>query len=487
MTMPTTADLSSPAPTLSTRSLHTLLTLAWPVILARATQSVIGFCDALMVAPLGEDALAATTTGGLNFFAVIIFPMGTVFIVQSFTAQLRGRGDLEAVPRYASYGLILAALAGVVGIALIPFLPALLRQLEYAPRVESLMFEYLALRLLSVGPAIGVEALGNWYGGMGNTRPAMVAGVVAMFANLALCWLLIEPRFGLPGFGVAGSAAAGAIGTCLGFAVIARRFLRDRASLRRSRAEQARLSTPPTRDSTRAHFAHGLRLSEFTRMLRFGVPNGVNWFLELGAFALFINLVVGHLGTTVLAAFNVVLQFNSLAFMPAFGLASAGAILVGESIGARAPELVWPSVKLTLKVAGTWMAAVALIYIVWGPMLLRWFQPPDVAVDAFGVVAASMLLWSAAWQLFDAVGITISETLRAAGDTTWCMYARIVLGWVFFVPLAWVAVRVFDGGVDAVMGSLVLYVCALALLLAARFGSGKWRSIDLVGEPALLD
>ncbi|MEY4510010.1 MAG: hypothetical protein RLZZ450_2132 [Pseudomonadota bacterium] len=343
MTLPSIAEVSPALPTLSTRSLRTLLTLAWPVILARATQSVIGFCDALMVAPLGEDALAATTTGGLNFFAVIIFPMGTVFIVQSFTAQLRGRGDLAAVPRYAYYGLILAALAGVLGLLIIPLLPALLGALEYAPEVESSMFEYLAIRLLSVAPAIGVEALGNWYGGMGNTRPAMLAGVVAMSTNLLLCWLLIEPRLGLPGFGVAGSAAAGAIGTSLGFVVIARRFWRDRNQLTNAGEPSARSTRPPL----------ALRRSEFTRMLRFGVPNGVNWFLELGAFALFINLVVGHLGTTVLAAFNVVLQFNSLAFMPAFGLASAGAILVGESIGARAQHLVWPSVKLTLKVACT--------------------------------------------------------------------------------------------------------------------------------------
>jgi len=467
MDLPSTADLAPALPQLSARSLRTLLTLAWPVILARATQSVIGFCDALMVAPLGEDALAATTTGGLNFFAVIIFPMGTVFIVQSFTAQLRGRGELEAVPRYAFYGLILAALSGVLGLLAIPLLPWLLGQLEYAPKVESLMFQYLAIRLLSVAPAIGVEALGNWYGGLGDTRPAMVAGVIAMLANLALCWLLIEPRWGLPGYGVAGSAAAGAIGTTLGFVVIGRRFVRDRRALASGPALQ-------------------LRRSEFTRMLRFGVPNGVNWFLELGAFALFINLVVGHLGTTVLAAFNVVLQFNSLAFMPAFGLASAGAILVGESIGARAHDQVWPSVKLTLQVACTWMGTVALLYLGCGSLLLRWFQPPDVSIDRFGAVAAVMLVWSAAWQLFDAVGITISETLRAAGDTTWCMFARIVLGWAFFMPLAWVLVMVFDGGVSAVMGSLVAYVCATALVLAARFASGKWRTIDLVGEPALL-
>ena len=468
--MSLTSTVESPAalPNVTQRSLRTLLTLAWPVILARATQSVIGFCDALMVAPLGEDALAACTTGGLNFFAVIIFPMGTVFIVQSFTAQLRGRGDLEAVPRYAFYGLIVAALAGVLTLLAIPLLPMLLGLLEYSPKVEASMFQYLAIRLLSVAPAIGVEALGNWYGGLGNTRPAMVAGVIAMVANVALCWLLIQPHFGLPGYGVAGSAAAGSIGTLLGFAVIARRFMRDRRAL----PSGPRLL---------------LRLSEFTRMLRFGVPNGVNWFLELGAFALFINLVVGHLGTTVLAAFNVVLQFNSLAFMPAFGLASAGAILVGESIGARALDQVWPSVKLTIKVACSWMGTVALIYIACGPLFLRWFQPPDVAGDKFATVAAVMLLWSAAWQMFDAVGITISEALRAAGDTTWCMLARIVVGWVFFVPLAWAAVRVFDGGISAVMGSLVSYVCALAVVLALRFASGKWKSIDLVGEPALLE
>jgi multidrug resistance protein, MATE family len=448
------------------RSLRTLLTLAWPVIIARATQSVIGFCDALLVAPLGEDALAATTTGALNATAFMIFPMGTVFIVQSFTAQLRGRGELEAVPRYAYYGLLMALVAGLLGLLLIPFLPALLGLFEYAPHVEELMFQYLALRMLSVAPAVAIEALGNWYGGLGDTRPAMVAGVVSMIANVAACYLLIEPRFGLPGWGVWGSGAAGSIASWLGFGVIAWRFVRARRAL-------------PARGPL------GLRRAEFMRMLRFGLPNGVNWFLELGAFALFINVVVGHLGTTVLAAFSVVLQFNSIAFMPAFGLASAGAILVGESIGRGAPGAVGQSVWLTIKVAGAWMASVGLLYVGGGSWLLRWFQPPDVAADGFFAVASTMLLWSAAWQLFDAVGITLGEALRAAGDTTWCMYARIILAWAFFMPLASAAVLMFDGGIHAVMGSLVAYFAGIAVLLTLRFSSGKWKQIALVGEPVL--
>ena len=77
----------------------------------------------------------------------------------------------------------------------------------------------------------------------------------------------------------------------------------------------------------------GLNLQELWRVLRFGLPNGVNWFLEFAAFVLFINVVVAHLGTTVLAAFNVVMQINSISFMPAFGVSSAGAIFVGEATG----------------------------------------------------------------------------------------------------------------------------------------------------------
>src|SRR5215510_13155165 len=89
----------------TTTAVRKLLVLAWPIVLARASQSVIGFCDALMTAPLGEEALAAVTTGSLNAFLAIILPTGTVFILQSFTSQLRGRGELAAVWRYAWYGL----------------------------------------------------------------------------------------------------------------------------------------------------------------------------------------------------------------------------------------------------------------------------------------------------------------------------------------------------------------------------------------------
>lgn len=457
--------MSTQSASLGSVSFTQLLALAWPVILARATQSVIGFSDALLVAPLGEEALAAVTTGALNIFAFIILPMGTVFIVQSFAAQLRGRGELAAVKRYAVYGLLVALLAALFAALLTPWVPGVLSLFEIAPNVRDSMGVYLAIRLISVGPAVGIEALGNWYGGLGNTRAAMIAGVVAMVANVVLDYALIEPRFGLPGYGVRGAAWASVFASWLGFLVILWGFLAGRGYPKLAPARP-------------------LQQREFLRMLRFGLPNGFNWFLEFAAFALYINLVVGHLGTSVLAAFNVVIQINSISFMPAFGLASAGAIMVGEAIGQKNYARVAAVVRLTAKTTVGFMGSVGLTYLLFSTAFIGLFAGEEGST--LSQVGASMLALSAVWQVFDALGITFGEALRAAGDTAWCMAARIVLAWVVFVPLSLLLVRVFDGGVGALMGSMIAYLLLIALVFALRYVGGRWRSIDLVGaEPEL--
>ena len=282
------------------------------MVLARSTQAVIGFCDALMIAPLGEDALAATTTGAMNAFSVAILPMGVVFIVQSFAAQLTGKGDLVGARRYAWYGLILSGVTALIGFAALPLIGPALGLMPFEAPVADLMTDYLVIRLLALGAMVGTEALGNWFGGLGNTRVQMIAGIVAMVVNVALNWVFIFGHLGAPALGVAGAALASAIASWLGFGVVAFAFARGWGGTRPAGGG-----------------ALALRRSELMRVLRFGLPNGLNWFLEFAAFLLFINVVMADLGTTVLAAFMVVMSINSVSFMPAFGLSSSGAILVG--------------------------------------------------------------------------------------------------------------------------------------------------------------
>ena len=88
---------------------RTLVALAWPIVISRSAQVVVGICDAVMVSHLGPSALAATTAGALNAYALFILPMGTVFVVASFSSQLHGAGDPGGARRYGWYGLALAA------------------------------------------------------------------------------------------------------------------------------------------------------------------------------------------------------------------------------------------------------------------------------------------------------------------------------------------------------------------------------------------
>ena len=444
--------------------LRELLTLAWPVVLSRSTQAVVGLADALMSARLGDEALAAVTTGAINLFSLAILPMGTVFIVQSFAAQLLGRGDLPSARRFGFYGLALAALTTLAAVAATPFAGTVLSWFGFPGGVLAAMTGYVQWRAWSVGAYIAMEALGGWFAGLGDTRVHMRASVMVMVTNVFLNWVLIFGHLGAPAMGVNGAALASGIATMVGLAYLLAAF-----ALRQREMAGGQPLAP--------------RMDEFMRMLRFGVPNGLNWFMEIAAFTLFLNAIVGRMGTTVLAALNAILQLNSISFMPAFGIASAGAVLVGQAIGRGERDEVPRLVRLTLRVTLAWQIPVGLLYLLFPGVLMGAFES-DAGSRELVRIGAGMLAMSAAWQVFDAFGVTVGEALRAAGDTAWCMWARLIAAWFLFVPLAWWTVSHLDGGPVAVIGVIVFYIAVLGVAFVWRFANGAWRHIELVeAEP----
>ena len=445
--------------------LYTLLALALPMVLARATQSVVTFADAVQVEHLGAGSLAATATGGLNVVGLVILPMGTVFIVQSFVAQLTGRGEADQAPRFAWYGILIAAISGVLAIAALPAVEPLLSLTGYSPTVQQEMADYIELRFFAVGAIVGIEAIGNWYGGLGNTWMSMIAGVITMVIDIFLNWVMIDGHLGCPAMGVNGAALSSTISSWIGLAFLAFAFWRRWGNA--PRGERVVLSK-----------------RELGRVIRFGLPNGMNWFLEFAAFQLFINVVLSSLGDVTVAALMAVLAINSVGFMPAFGLASAGAILAGQAIGGGAKDEVWPIMKTTLLCTMTWMGVIGVLYLVMPAWILALFDTKGQTPEMISI-GITMLLISAAWQLFDATAMTLAETLRAAGDTFWTAAARLILAWFVFTPIAVLVVMVWDGGAVGAMLCLVGYLGLLAAALGYRFRTGAWRRIELI-EPKLV-
>jgi MATE family multidrug resistance protein len=128
------------------------------------------------------------------------------------------------------------------------------------------------------------------------------------------------------------------------------------------------------------------------------------------------------------------------------------------------------------------MVSIGLFYLVAPEAVVGLFRARGVPSDELVATAARMLVLSAIWQFFDAAGLTLSEALRAAGDTAWCMGARIVLAWVAFIPAGVLLVRHGDGGTNVVMLTLAAYIMALAVVFSLRFASGAWKKIQLI-EP----
>ena len=435
-----------------------LFSLAWPIVISRSTQVVAGVFDAFMVGYLGEAALAAATTGATNTFNIFILPMGIVFIVSSFASQLFGKGDREGARKFAWYGLAIALATQVVCSAAAFFVHPLLLPFDYAPDVRALMETYLRIRLISGGAAIGMEALSNYYSGIGNTRLPMGLSIVTMVIDLIGNWLFIRGNWGFPALGVAGAAWTSSVSVMIGFAVFMVIFLREGR-------------------------AGALKWKELVEMLRYGIPSGLNWFLDFLAFSFFFNVVLAGLGTTALAAFMAVLQLNTVAFMPAFAMASAAAVLVGQAIGAGAHDEVPRTLRLALVTNVIWQTLVGLLYLLAPLTLFSIFVNNDTeGAAALAKVGATMLMLSPLWQTFDAVATTYAEGLRAAGDTTFTMWIRAGLAWLVFAPGSYVTIRYFGQGPVAAMIWISAYIALLALVLYLRFRSGVWRRIALTAN-----
>src|SRR6185437_10615709 len=286
-----------------------------------------------------------------NAFALLVLPVGVVSIVSAFAAQLHGAGEGGAARRFAVYGLGVAVLTQLAVLALYPALPWALARLDYAPEVRGLMAGYLRMRLLSAGAAVGLEALASFYAGAGDARPPMIASASALALNVAGDWLLIDGRLGLPAMGVTGSALASTLATTCAFAGLLCAFAWGRARTRRSPAA-------------------ALSARELARMLRLGLPIGAHALLETFAFTFFVDVVVAGFGTTTLAAFMIVLQISAFTALPAYALASAGAVLAGQAIGRGDRDDVPRLTAITLGAAAGWLALVALAYALLSRRLL---------------------------------------------------------------------------------------------------------------------
>ena len=332
-----------------------ILTIAIPLIFTTGSWALQNFIDRMFLNWYSKEALAASTPAGILNFTLVSLFLGTVSYVSTFVAQYYGSDQNKMVGPVLWQALYISAISGVIIMLFIPFSNDIFAVVGHGGRVQE--YESLYFRILCLGaiPLVASSAMSGFFSGIGKTWVIMVANFAATAENLVLDYLLIFGNFGFPRMGIEGAAIATALSSCVSFLIYA--------------AVMFRPSYNAT-FNTKGGWRFDMQL--FKRLIRFGLPNGVQFFLDMMGITLFV-LIVGRLGTDNLAATNIALNVNTIAFMPMIGLGITVSVLVGQYLGMNNPDRAEYSVFSGLHIAILYMGAVSLLYVL----------APDIFISLF--------------------------------------------------------------------------------------------------------
>jgi MATE family multidrug resistance protein len=418
----------------------------------------------MFLAWYSPEAIAGAMPAGVLNYTIMSLFIGTATYVSTFVAQYYGAGEEKRIGAAVRQGALISLMGGIVLLALIPPAGAMFDLIGHDPAVRA--YEKVYFRILCFGgvPAIAAAAFSGFFSGRGSTLPVMWVNILATAVNLGLDYLLIFGNFGFPRWGVAGAAiatVASAVFSCSAFLI---------------------LMLTPGNVRRFAFFRGGfIDLSLLGRMLRFGLPNGVQFFLDVAGFSIFI-LLVGRLGATELAATAIAFNINTLAFMPMIGLGIAVSILVGQRLGRNdsrsAERAVWSGFQLTFLYMGT----VAFLYVAVPDLFLAPFFKGSGFPAGAGIhdTAVVLLRFVALYSLFDTMNIIFASAIKGAGDTRFVMYMILSFSVVVLAVPCWIALTVFHADVYILWGITTAYVCLLGVAFLLRFLGGKWKAMRVI-------
>jgi len=217
------------------------------------------------------------------------------------------------------------------------------------------------------------------------------------------------------------------------------------------------------------------------RLVRYGMPTGLQYSVEVAAFAVFL-VIVGRIGADALAASGIAFNLNMIVFMPMVGMAVAVSSLVGRYLGAERPFVAERVVGSALQMSLGYMVACGLLYVFGAKLLLMPYAAgaDPASFPRIAAIATVLLRFVAFYSIFDMMNLVHAAGLRGAGDTVYPMALTFVLAWVVMLVPAWIGCVGLGQGVYFAWSMATGYVLLLGLLLRRRFRAGHWRSMRVI-------
>ena len=437
-----------------------IVTLALPVMVSKLSFTAMGLVDTAMVGRLGPEAQGAVGLAHTWFFTLGVLGLGVLSVVNTYVSQHHGAGRPQACGRVLGQSLRLAVITGGATMALLMLSAPHFGMAGQGALVSDLAGIYTLCRLVGMPGLFGYWVYNGYLEGLGRTRTTMRIALAANALNMLLDWLLIFGAGPIPALGVAGAGLATGLSNLFMLAC----YL----------AVVHRRGGPYLRFGAQLVKAPG-RWAELRELLRTGLPMGLQFFMEVGAFMVF-TVMIGWVGATALAASQVAMRLMSISFMTAWGISVAATTLVGRHQGEGRSDLADLAGRRTLLLTLVITAGCALLFV-GSPRPLAALFTNNAEVAS---LAASLLYMAAIFQVFDGVNMVSYGALRGAGDTRWPMWVVAACSWGLGIPLVYsLAIGAELGVMGAWMGMTGMIACMSALLWL-RFRSGRWRSLRLV-------
>lgn len=395
---------------------RTLLNLGIPIVIGQVGTIVLGFADTLMVGHHSVTELAAASFVNTIMAIVLVLALGFSYGLTPIVGQLFGRGDNERIGVVVRNGLAAAALTAAVLVGALAIIYINVGNMGQPEELLPLVRPYLAVNIISVPFVCWMNSLKQFFDAIGHTKTSMYILLGGNVMNIIGNYLLIYgpgslPELGLLGAGI--STLLSRVAMCLTALLIflaASKYRAFSSAFRRGNIERA----------------------IFIDVCKKSLPVSLQMGMESAEFAL-TGIMVGWLGTTALAAHQVMITVSQVFFMVYYGIAAAVSVRVSYYIGQG--EIA----QLRKVAAAGFHIIVAIGCVVSVPVfLLRGNIGFAFANDAtIASICAQVTIIMLIYQFGDGLQSNYANALRGTGHVKPMMYIAFVSYIVISLPLSY--------------------------------------------------
>ena len=424
------------------------LTLAIPVVISQLGHIMVGVVDTAMVGQIGPEEQAAIALSNSLYYLVLVFGLGVSMGITPLTAAADSSKNTEENGALLKHGMIVNTAIGILLFLLLLFISPVLHLFNQKETVVEKAIPFLNVMMLGMIPLMIFSSFKQFAEGLSFTTIAMIVTLGANLINILLNYVFIFGHWGFPEMGMIGSAWASFYARTA-MALVMFLYVYYNKSFK---------------EYWLGFTARKISKKLIKKILAIGIPSGLQWAFEVGAFA-FAVVMIGWIGAKEQAAHQVALSIAAISYMMASGLSAATTVRVGNQLGLNNREGIRAVGFSSFIMVLLFMGTAALIFILCRNLFPLFFSTDIEVIE----LASFLLIIAAIFQLSDGVQVVALGALRGLNDVKIPTAITLIAYWAVGLPMCYVFGFVFNWGLQGIWYGLVLGLTAAAVLLFWRF------------------